>query len=72
MRKFIALDADGKPTEYILNVPAGDLSEEEWAEHVAAGRIDPDGPTGALWEKTDDKKGKAAPQPAPVTTEEEG
>jgi len=74
MRNYIGSGA------YLPGVPARDLSDEEWAEHVAAGRIvetvevtDDEGhakrvpgPAMALWEKAPDPPAEGEPA-APTT-----
>ena len=42
---------------FVPGVPARDLTDAEWDEHVKAGRIDPKGPNGKLWQKAKDKGG---------------
>lgn len=37
--------------DYVPGVPARDLTEEEWSEHVDAGRIVTGEPSAKLWKK---------------------
>lgn len=52
----------------VPGVPARDLTEEEWDEHVKAGRIVEGQPSAALWEKHEERRTpratKAADLPA--------
>jgi len=56
MHKFIAIDQDGNPTAFAPGVPARDLEDHEYAEHVKAGRIVEGQQTGDLWEKDADTR----------------
>jgi len=74
MRKYVGSG------DYVSNVPARDLTEEEWAEHVAAERIvetveitDDEGkvkrvpgPAMALWQKAPDPPTEGEPDDAPA------
>ncbi len=61
-------DREGNPVQVekrfsVPGVPLRDMNDDEFEEHVAAGRIDPDGPSGAYWKFT---KGKPEPEPEAV------
>lgn len=66
MRKFIGtFDQDGNPEAFVPGVPCRDLEEEEWTEHVAAGRIVEGEPSAALWSAPAAALAKASPAPTP-------
>ena len=50
---------------FVPGVPARDLTEEEWDEHVRARRIIEGAPSSELWEKKDGTPKAAAPGAAP-------
>lgn len=55
MRKFIALDKEGRPTAFVPGIACRDYTEEEWRELVKSGAIVEGSPAAALWEKGKDE-----------------